>query len=567
MNIAQIKILAWEHWRRCLRTIMPGMVFFSIFLIGLIAYDIYYANRGYASHGEELCFAIIIVTALFNLLLLIGSNSSDSNYSSSMGKYYLQLPIKPWVLATIRIFLNAITLILCTLVFVLITIIASYFLEQPNSYFSSTAESYLEFILLYQCVILFIYFSIQVIAWSFKLHVVFILSVAYLYMLCYFVQHKFFLHLVPYEYLANISFKDIIIFGTAMMFPLSCILSGYSLRNARSDDANPVMLLLGTIFEKITAPFQPKSDVYSLAFTSPQEAQRWLEKHSMLQLYKNVFLLFILIFLLLLSGRIYAFNNHIDIINIIDFSIQSAAISIACTAILIGLCNGIIHYNRQTGSIKEFTYTKPISSRNIALSRMKAQMSLFRDPCLFLLGMAILYVFYIYFKATSPNLSEAEAIFYPASSLEWGKELLSFTGAILGFCIALWCAIWLFHSISVFAIFLTLMLSAMAGYMMFNNGMELDPENSGVIPICIFISILPVVGVWIYGIVKDLIAVPHKTLLLYPVVCFCIYLLMDGGLGKGHWDDEAFLMALFFVAIVYLPFASVPTMIHLTRHR
>lgn len=507
---------------------------------------------------EELGVSIVVCALFINALILLTSNSTDNNVSLSMGNYYLRLPISPWLLAATRIVLNCITLTITSLIFVGIGVIyLNYIGKLPNDFFS-TPENYLG-ALAVLIILLFNYLFIQMLSWSFKMPVAIILTAAFYYVLIYFENYYFYEDFSPVEYL--------FLYGTGIMFPLCILISGYSLRNARSDESNPVMVLLTNTWINISTPFRRKSDSSALPFTSPVEAQRWLEHRSMLQFYKSAFAIFMSIFALSLIGMIYKNSYEMDIAFFINALLSSTIFAIINTALIVGFTNGLIHYKRQTGSIKAFIYTKPISSRLIALSRIKALMSLMRGPALFFLSVSIVYLGIVIYMATFADLSDIEEIFFRESSLELGTILLYSVGIFMGLCIFLWCVTWLFHSLSVLFIFYVLLLSLLTGFLRYQQGGELDPYHSGVGAICAMLCTLLIAGVWIYSKSKGLVAVPSKTLFLYPLVCFGLYFLIQGGFEAKHWDAGTFISALFIAALVYLPFASVPATIHLTRHR
>ncbi len=70
MNLAHIKILAWEHWRRCLKTVVPVTILASLLLITLQFTTKMSSPESY-SHPDEFYSFIIQLVGFINILILL----------------------------------------------------------------------------------------------------------------------------------------------------------------------------------------------------------------------------------------------------------------------------------------------------------------------------------------------------------------------------------------------------------------------------------------------------------------------------------------------------------------
>ena len=547
MNIEHIKILAWEHYRRCLKTVFPTTLVFVALLISAFILDRHFVRSlNYQSNVDEIGIGFtMLALAVVGLMVLI-SNTSNRELDFSMGKYYLRLPIKAWHLAAIRITLNLITLI--GVIFIMGSISLYYYNvnhAEPISWLTVMTD--FELINVTFFMVLFLYLVIQVMAWTF--------STPSLFVGCFVVwciiakyQHWFFENYV-------------FVIGTGIGYFVCIGLGGRSLRYARSDEPLPFTLAIRSVVSDLLALVSPRSDRSTQPFNSPKEAQYWLERRSMLNAYKNATALFLLLFISLMSF-IYMTSRGLDMFTDILFS--CAVMSIVITMIIVGICNGISTYRRQTTSLKDFMFTKPISSRQIARSRTKALLSIVWFPCVLFLGIGLYYCFICFVEYD--RLAALHDSRYLAVSPKWDYPEWAriFTIEAIGFYIvllcAVWCLSWMMHSIpSTLLLWCLFFLAQLIG-----EGIRVYSYPFGIPMLGVLIAIVPILYIWVYSYKRKLLMVSPKVLWLFPLLMACILLPL---IENFSWHEEDYAGALFVAALVFFPIASAPASIHVARHR
>ena len=544
MNIDHVKILAWEHYRKSLNTVIPAALGFSALLISALLLDIYFIKTlNYRSNADELGIGFTMSSTVAVALMLLIANTSDKELKFSMGDYYLRLPIKSWHLAAIRITLNLLTLMMVFFVLGSISIFF-YNLNSPEP------TSWLEFFSHGKVVnstisgILFTYLIIQVIAWTFSTPTVFVYS--------------FLLWIFYARNLDWLISNNTFTIGLGIGYFVCIWLSGISLSYSRSDEPFPLTQTFNAGWQQFLAFISVKRKGDGDRFESKEEAQYWLELNSMLHVYKNITLIFLSL-AITFGLFLFSTNRYVPDMNFILQNLFGVVLSaLIISMIIMGICNGIATYRRQTSSLKDFMYTKPISTPQIARSRTKALLRILRTPSIIFLVFGLVYcICYVFHIKNLAVLHNPDFNFGEWSKIASNEALLVY-GSIL---ISIWYLSWIMHSISsILVLWCLVVLAASIG-----EFLKIYSYPLGVPTLGILISISPIIYTWRYSIKKNIVMFSPKFLWLLPI--FYLVMIQIEGIPFQSQNELSLVVPIYIAFLVFLPFASVPATIHLTRHR
>lgn len=284
----------------------------------------------------------------------------------------------------------------------------------------------------------------------------------------------------------------------------------------------------------------------------------------MMRLYKSTLLITLSIFFLYASVPIYVGGFS----NISEGLILSFRIALFLTGTIVGLGNGFLHYRRQTTSIKEFVFTKPLNTRDMSIARMLATMNIMKKPFVVFLGLLLMItVFFMiaYFTKASSGVLDPVNVFPVSYYTSSWVNVFAIPALIITVLYATWCTTWAFHSLGILIIFFSLgsgMTSAYAGLYGLSDQSNIEEHF---VYLSAGLSLCLIAGVWVYSIYKEVIVTNKYLLGLFPILCLCLVITL-GDLGPGI-NGEAIFLTLCVAALSYLPFASVPAVIHWARHR
>lgn len=358
MNPVHVKILAWEHFRRIFKTIVPiTLLFASIDL----AWQIIFRNTEQGFYDDIL--VIMYVGIFANMLLLLVSHSTNSDLQFSMNGYYLRLPVKPRLLAFTRIVLNIFSLTILSTFFYWIhyhTIRPPDF--QPLMGMPGSLWHALSFVVL-------VYLLLQVVAWVSNTWI----TIAYLVVVGY--------QVFTYNFVVqNFSFMSSFIYWT--VFAISVVvlppLCGYALRYARFNERIPVYAQFGSLTKLFLDSADKRYERGFDKFLSTQEALVWLEKRYMRNVLFGSFLAILVVTLplwMIEEGFYMSSGNFTDVLQIV-------AMCLIAAATFSGLVIGLINYRRYETEIKAFTFTKPVSTLALAEARVRSMTSYILSPAI-----------------------------------------------------------------------------------------------------------------------------------------------------------------------------------------
>lgn len=533
MNPAHLKILAWEHFQRVWRTVVPiTLLFASIDL----AWQIIFRNAEQGFYDDIL---IIVYVGIFaNMLLLLVSQSTNTDLQFSMNGYYLRLPVKPWLLAISRIVLNIFTLILLTIFFYWVhyhTIRPPDFhplMVTPGSWWHA-----LSFVAL-------IYLLLQVVAWVSNTWI----TIAYLMVVGY--------QVATYNFvIQNFLFMKSSLYWTVFAISIVVLppLCAYALRYARFNERIPIYAQFGFVAKLFLDSADKRYERGFDKFPNTQEALVWLEKRYMRNVLFGSFLAILVVTLpiWMIEEEFYMSSGNLTEVLLI------VAMCLIVAATFSGLVIGLINYRRYATEIKAFTFTKPVSTLALAEGRVRAMTSHILSPGI-LFQLIVVFCIGGYFFVTDSR----ELVRDMPSVLQ--VLMLIYLG-YLGTVVLVWCALWCTTTfpLAVFGIYLYAMFYFILDFGDLLYSQDL-PEWANYL--VIGLTIAPVFIAWIYAGFNQLLTARPWIWVFAPLIMFCVYLILNVS-DLEDWDATFFAMALIVTVAAYFPFASAPLTARYARHR
>lgn len=534
MSGAMVRALVWEHCRRSLVTVVP----LTLLLVSIdVVWQLLTRNMDEVLIDDPI---VIVGFGLFGVLnFQLVSNTNVANLQFSVNPFFLRLPMNMLHFSCLRLILGAVTLGLVALIlhavhfrFITQPVETVWFEWKLNEWFLLTATV---------CV----YAVVQLIAWSTGQWIT-ITTLALVFYLC---VGGF----VPWEN-RGIELGPLHFAMSIGLLVVCAALGAFALSTSRSGERMPVYRHGAAIVQWVWNRFDNISRVEAVNFETRGDALLWLERRYQRNLFPFTFLLF-----LVLTGLAIAIDSG----GWVPEELGRALIGVMLASALVsGIFFTLIALRRHSSGAHAFVLTKPTSVQEVADARFRSMFGQMIIPGV-LLQVAIIGLVFseLYVSGSIGQLpfGDGGVDILPA-------QLIYLYFMYLGVLVLAWCALWGAVTFPLGLVWVYLFAGfffALGEMSLLTDGHDLPKWAHQTI---LLLTLLPVVIVWIRGLVRNLIPSAGFILLSVPIIIAVVYSAMEliGFSGAG---EENMPLVVIVAAAAVLPFALTPQFVEFQRHR